>query len=164
MAGEYSALRVGVSADTSEMERQIARSASTSGEQASRSMGDKLKSGLGAAATGVAKVMATGFTVAMGGATALTAATIGSGIAYNALYQRSSAAFKTILGSQEAARDMMKQISEFAKTSPFPVRRSSKPRSRCSDSASSRRTSSRTSTPYRTPWQRRAGASKTSLS
>jgi tape measure domain-containing protein len=117
---DYAALRVGVSADTSDMERTIASSASRSGQAAADTMGSKLKSGLGSAATAVGKVMATGFTVAAGGAAALTAATIGSGIAYNTLYQRSSAAFTTILGSGDAAKKMMADISAFAKTSPFP--------------------------------------------
>lgn len=43
-----------------------------------------------------------------------------TGIEYNSLEQTSRAAFKTILGSSEAAADMMAKIGAFGKTSPFP--------------------------------------------
>jgi tape measure domain-containing protein len=66
------------------------------------------------------QALATGFTVAAGAATGLTAASVKAGISYNTLYQKSNAAMKTVLGSQEASRKMMTDVMAFAKTSPFP--------------------------------------------
>lgn len=43
-----------------------------------------------------------------------------TGIEYNSLEQTSRAAFKTILGSADAAAQMMEKIGAFGKTSPFP--------------------------------------------
>ena len=43
-----------------------------------------------------------------------------TGIEYNSLEQTSRAAFKTILGSADAAAEMMAKIGAFGKTSPFP--------------------------------------------
>lgn len=66
----------------------------------------------GAAAAVTAAVVAT--------STALAISVVKTGVAYNTLEQTSRAAFKTILGSAEAAEEMMGKIREFGKTSPFP--------------------------------------------
>jgi tape measure domain-containing protein len=68
----------------------------------------------------VGNVAAGMFTVGVGAAAAFGAAVVKSGASYNVLYQRSTAAFKTILGSGDAANKMMADLSAFAKTSPFP--------------------------------------------
>lgn len=58
---------------------------------------------------------------ASGVAGGLTVASlVKTGAAYNDLEQKSKAAFTTILGSSEAAADMMGKIREFGRTSPFP--------------------------------------------
>ena len=50
----------------------------------------------------------------------LVSDTIGLGVAYNTLEQSSKAAFETLLGTAEAAKDMQQSIRDFAMTSPFP--------------------------------------------
>jgi len=42
------------------------------------------------------------------------------GIEYNTLLQKTGAAFKTLLGSKEAADEMMAKLTEFGRSSPFP--------------------------------------------
>lgn len=54
------------------------------------------------------------------GTAALVGTTIAAGVSYNALEQRSKAAFTAILGSAEAAASLQSQLREFASTSPFP--------------------------------------------
>jgi tape measure domain-containing protein len=120
MAGEYSALTVAVQANTQMMAKQVAQAAVSSGDEAGRSMGQRISSGLGSVAKGIGNTLATGFTVATGAAAAFTGAVIVSGKSYNTLYQTSTAAMKTVLGSTEAAKAMMDEVSAFAKTSPFP--------------------------------------------
>lgn len=56
--------------------------------------------------------------VALGAAGATSLAKIGAG--YNSLEQSSLAAFKTLLGTQQAAEEMQANLREFAKSSPFP--------------------------------------------
>lgn len=51
---------------------------------------------------------------------AFGAAAVRAGVSYNTLQQTSRAAFTTILGSADAAAQMMGEIGAFAKTSPFP--------------------------------------------
>lgn len=76
--------------------------------------------------TGSTIVNVVGGALATTGAAAVTAATafvgtaVQAGIAYNTLEQTSRAAFKTILGSAEAADKMMADLREFARSSPFP--------------------------------------------
>lgn len=53
-------------------------------------------------------------------AAGLLASTVRTGIAYNTLSQTSRAAFTTILGSSQAADQMMDRITRFARSSPFP--------------------------------------------
>ena len=48
------------------------------------------------------------------------ASVLQTGLAYNSLSSQAQAAFTTLLGSGEAAEEMMANIAEFAKTSPFP--------------------------------------------
>lgn len=58
--------------------------------------------------------------IAVGGAiTAMGAATLKTGIAYNQLQQQSRAALTTLLGSAEAANAQMDRLDAFARTSPF---------------------------------------------
>lgn len=56
--------------------------------------------------------------VALGTAGAASLARIGAG--YNSLEQSSLAAFKTLLGTKQAATEMQSDLREFAKSSPFP--------------------------------------------
>ena len=58
--------------------------------------------------------------IATVGVALLGAAVVKTGIDYNVLEQRSRAALTTILGSAEAASQMMEELNEFASTSPFP--------------------------------------------
>lgn len=76
----------------------------------------KMRSGAGKAINAVA----TGTAALIGVTGGLAASAIKSGIAYNVLQQRSLAAFKTILGSADAANKMMADLAAFSKTSPFP--------------------------------------------
>jgi tape measure domain-containing protein len=69
---------------------------------------------------GVGRVAASLFVAGAGAAATFAGAVVASGVSYNVLYQKSSAAFKSILGSGEAANKMMSELAEFAKTSPFP--------------------------------------------
>jgi tape measure domain-containing protein len=117
---DYSQLQVLVNANTAAMSRDIASAASSAGDNASKTIGQKLTSGLGSAAKAVGNTIATGFTVAVGAAAGFGTAVIASGASYNVLMQKSNAAFKTILGSGDAANKMMADLGEFAKTSPFP--------------------------------------------
>lgn len=59
--------------------------------------------------------------------TAVAAAFVGAatslgrvGLEYNTLLQKTRAAFTTLLGTKEAAQDMITQLTEFARSSPFP--------------------------------------------
>lgn len=117
---DYSQLQVLVNANTSGMSRQIAQAAGAAGDEAGRSIGQRLSSSLGSAASAVGRTISTGFTVAVGAAAGFGAAVIASGKSYNVLYQTSSAAFRTILGSGDAAKKMMADLAVFSKTSPFP--------------------------------------------
>lgn len=57
----------------------------------------------------------------VGTASAAAAVSLGKiGLQYNTLEQSSLAAFKTLLGTEEAAKRMQADLREFAKTSPFP--------------------------------------------
>jgi tape measure domain-containing protein len=71
---------------------------------------------------GVSSMKSLGITAGIaGGAMAgVGISTIKTGIGYNTLNQTARAAFKTILGSGEAAQKMMDDITKFARTSPFP--------------------------------------------
>ena len=116
MAGEYSALTVAVQANTAAMERQIAQAATKSGQSAGSTIGSKI----GGAFAQVGKSVTTGLTIAAGAASVFGAKVLGAGVAYNTLYQSSSKAFTTILGSQAASQKMMADLEAFGKTSPFP--------------------------------------------
>lgn len=83
----------------------------------------KLRKGLGAVAD-VGKKVAAGVAVStlavgafgIGAAKSLVAV----GVGYNDLEQRSRAAMTTLLGSRDAANQMMDSVRDFGKTSPFP--------------------------------------------
>src|SRR5699024_12006698 len=50
---------------------------------------------------------------------ALTATTVGTGVAYNTLQQQARAALKTIMKDGDAANAQMNELDKFAKDSPF---------------------------------------------
>jgi tape measure domain-containing protein len=116
VAGDYSALTVAVQANTAALERSIAASAAKSGQAAGQTIGSKI----GGAFSQVGKSVTAGLTVAAGAASVFAGKVIGAGVAYNTLYQSSSKAFTTILGSQAASQKMMADLEAFGKTSPFP--------------------------------------------
>jgi len=58
----------------------------------------------------------TAYGVALGG---VAVAILKTGISYNTLQQSSRAALKTVLGTAEAVNEQMRQLDEFARTSPF---------------------------------------------
>lgn len=68
----------------------------------------------------LARTFTTAATAATAVGVAAGASLVQTGVAYNDLEQKARAAFSTILGSEDAAAQMMGQIREFGKTSPFP--------------------------------------------
>lgn len=76
----------------------------------------KLSSAAGSVVNGVAA----GWTVAAVATAKLATSVFKTGIEYNTLEQRAGAAFRTVLGSQDAASKMMGDLRAFARTSPFP--------------------------------------------
>lgn len=94
--------------------------AGEAGAEASQSFGSRFHQGLTSVASQAGKIIAAGFAVGAAGAAVLGGALIKTGVAYNTLEQSSLAAFKTILGSNEAAIQMQDSIRKFALTSPFP--------------------------------------------
>jgi tape measure domain-containing protein len=114
VATEVGAVYVSVMPTTSGFSREMDRgitggfdSAATKGESGLRRMLTRV------AAAGAA-ILAT---IGLG---RLIRDTVSLGVQYNVLEQTSRAAFKTILGSGEAASAMMDEIKQFASTSPFP--------------------------------------------
>lgn len=101
--------------DTGAAVEDIGTKASRTGVVASAAL-SKLQSLGGAVARGL-RTSATAIT-AVGAAA--TVSLVKTGIAYNDLEQKSKAAFTTILGSEQAAKDMMSSIRDFGRTSPFP--------------------------------------------
>lgn len=93
-------------------------------DSAVRTAGGKIASGLGSALStafgAVGSTIATGMKVAGTATAAFGGAVLKAGASYNILGQKSMAAFKTLLGTTEAAEDMMDSLYEFGKTSPFP--------------------------------------------
>jgi tape measure domain-containing protein len=81
---------------------------------------DKVGSSISSGFKKVGDVVATSFTIGAGAVAGFSAAVVTSGKSYNVLAQTSQAAFKTILGSADAATQMMSDLAGFAKTSPFP--------------------------------------------
>ncbi|KQP81569.1 tape measure protein [Aeromicrobium sp. Leaf291] len=63
--------------------------------------------------------LGTALVVVGGSLTAVAAAAMSTGIAYNTLQQQSRAALTTLLGTAEQANAQMDQLDEFARTSPF---------------------------------------------
>lgn len=94
--------------------------ATQAGQQAGQSFASRFQTGVSGIAASAGKLIAGGFTAGVAGAGILTGSLLKVGTSYNALEQKSKAAFTTILGSGEAATTMMDQLREFAKTSPFP--------------------------------------------
>lgn len=82
------------------------------GDRAS-SIGSKIAGVFGKAFAAVSAAVGLAGTFSVG-------ALVKTGLEYNSLEQTSRAAFKTILGSAEAAATMMEKIATFGKTSPFP--------------------------------------------
>ncbi|VEW13564.1 tape measure domain [Brevibacterium casei] len=104
LVDQYKANAEGAAAAT----RKVANEGDKAGNVIGRSMG---------AAAKTAGIMGT---AAVAGVTALGVSAAKTGTAYNTLEQTSRAAFKTVLGSADAANKMMEELSAFAKTSPFP--------------------------------------------
>lgn len=84
----------------------------------------EVASKIGSTFAGAAKTIGSDLlTIGKTGATVfagLGASIVAVGASYNTLEQTSRAAFTTILGSAEAAEQMMSRLREFASTSPFP--------------------------------------------
>ena len=66
-----------------------------------------------------AKVVGGGVAATAAGLGALTATTVGTGVAYNTLQQQARAALKTIMKDGDAANAQMNELDKFAKDSPF---------------------------------------------
>lgn len=73
-----------------------------------------LRAGLGTVAMAAVPVALT-----LAGVAAAAAAGVKSGIAYNATLEQQTIAFRTLLGSMEAAQARMRDLAEFAGTTPF---------------------------------------------
>jgi tape measure domain-containing protein len=80
------------------------------------SIGDTIKQKIGAGVQTVATITAGVVTATAG----VTASIVAQGVEYNVLMQKARAAFTTVLGSAQAADDMLDSIQRFASTSPFP--------------------------------------------
>ncbi|AIX99769.1 hypothetical protein ART_0171 [Arthrobacter sp. PAMC 25486] len=82
--------------------------------------GEKAGSRTGAAMGSATKAVGALTAAALVGGVALLKNAMKTGIAYNQLEQTARISYKTILGSTEAAAEMMEKVAAFAKTSPFP--------------------------------------------
>src|SRR5690606_23490676 len=71
-------------------------------------------------ASSIGRTLSTGLAVATAATVALGASAWATGSAYNALEQTARAAFSTLLGGAEPANEIMAEIADFAKSSPFP--------------------------------------------
>jgi tape measure domain-containing protein len=80
------------------------------------SIGATIKDKIGAGIQSVATITAGTMTAVAG----VTAGIVAQGVQYNVLMQKARAAFTTVLGSAKAADTMLRNIQEFAHTSPFP--------------------------------------------
>jgi tape measure domain-containing protein len=116
----YGGLSVSVVADTRALTSQVAGASRAAGEKASRNITGQLTKGFASVGKAGVKSIGAIAAVAGGGATAFVASAVKAGVAYNVLYSKSLQAFKTVLGSQKAAEQMMSNIEKFGKTSPFP--------------------------------------------
>src|SRR5215475_8911017 len=116
----YATLTIPVSADTRQLSLQIRQEATRAGQEAARTLSQTVGSGLRDTAKATGTALRETFAVATGAAVAFGTQVVRAGIAYNTLYQASTKAFTTILGSGKAATQMMDQLTAFAKTSPFP--------------------------------------------
>lgn len=82
--------------------------------------GEKSSSRLGSAMGTAGKAIGALTAAAAVGGVALLTNALKTGVAYNQLEQTARISYKTILGSTEAAAEMMEKVAAFAKTSPFP--------------------------------------------
>lgn len=87
-------------------------------DKASRSIQKSLGTVRSASATAMGAI-ATGAAAAGTALVTLTGVVGKVGISYNAAMEQSQVAWKTLLGSQEEAKQMLKDISDFAKATPF---------------------------------------------
>ena len=120
MAGDYGALSVAVTANTGPAERQIRSNLTAAGDSVGRAMAGRIGNALASATRDIGRGLATGLGVATAATAALGFSAVKAGVQYNILSQKSTAAFKTILGSSAAASKMMADIAAFASESPFP--------------------------------------------
>lgn len=89
--------------------------------QSATSKAGSLVSGVGRTVLGDLGRLGSQTATAVATASAAAATSLGKvGIEYNTLEQSSFAAYKTLLGTEDAARRMQEDLREFAKTSPFP--------------------------------------------
>lgn len=116
MADRTVSVRLEAIVDTYNQRMSSAASATEGVGRAGDTAGRKISDAMQSAARTAGQVTL----VAAGAGTALLTSALKTGTAYNTLEQTSRAAFKTVLGSQEAAAEMMEKVAAFAKTSPFP--------------------------------------------
>jgi phage-related protein len=121
---DYGRLVVGVTADTSELSRNIANASTKAGTTAGKSIagniGASLRSGVGTAAKAVGNTLATGFTLATSAVIGFGVEAVKAGIEANAAIQEQTLSFKALLGSAKAANTMMAAISKISMQSVFP--------------------------------------------
>lgn len=108
MSEQVGSARIVIEADTANFEKSLRSGVDRAGRtfaNMGKAIGQTVVGGLKAASAATLAV----------GAAAITA-----GFSYNRLGQRVTAALTTILGTRDAAREMIKEVSAFARTSPFP--------------------------------------------
>jgi hypothetical protein len=116
VAGDYSWLKVGVRADTSQMERDIRTSAVRTGESA----GSSISGHIGGALKSVAKIGALGALAAGGyGVAKAVGFAKTSVVDFNSTLQQSNIAFTTMLGSGAKAKKFTGDLQAFAAKTPF---------------------------------------------
>jgi phage-related protein len=120
----YGRLVVGVTADTSQMSKDIAGAANKAGSDAGQSVARNLAESIGKTAwsglKSIGNAVATSFTVATTAAVGFGAAMVKSGLEANAMQQEQVLSFKALLGTTKAASALMDQISAISSVSIFP--------------------------------------------
>jgi tape measure domain-containing protein len=116
----YAGLTVRVTADTRALTTEVSAASKEAGAAAGSTIGKQVSTGIGGAAKTAGKALGAVGVVAGAAMGGFLVSAVKAGVAYNVLYQKSTKAFQSVLGSQKAASDMMASITAFAKTSPFP--------------------------------------------
>lgn len=99
---------------------QVSRQVDSQSRGIGQRLGSSLARGLGNSVKAVGETLSTGLAAGAAAATAIGTSAIVAGANYNTLGQRASAAMETVLGSTDAANQMMGQLMDFATQSPFP--------------------------------------------